>query len=81
MTYPDDTKADKRDLISNPSKDYREQARKLHEDKRYRNKMYGHAVVDSNDDLWLQYWFWYFFNDYNLIGNFLKAGLTRATGR
>ena len=37
--------------------------------------MYGHAVVDSNDDLWLQYWFWYFFNDYNLIGNFIKAGL------
>jgi hypothetical protein len=75
LTYPDGRKADKRDLISNPSKNYREQARKLHEDKRYRNHMYGHAVLDSNDDLWLQYWFWYFYNDYNLIGNFLKAGL------
>ena len=75
LTYPDGSKADKRDLISNPSKNYREQARKLHEEKRYRNHMYGHAVVDSNDDIWLQYWFWYFYNDYNLIGNFLKAGL------
>ena len=37
--------------------------------------MYGHAVVDSKNDLWLQYWFWYFYNDYNLIGSFLKAGL------
>jgi hypothetical protein len=75
LTYPGGRKADKRDLISNPSKDYREQARKLHEEKRYRNHMYGHAVLDSKDALWLQYWFWYFYNDYNLIGNFLKAGL------
>jgi hypothetical protein len=75
LTYPGGRKADKRDLISNPSKNYREQARELHEDKRYANHMYGHAVCDSKNDLWLQYWFWYFYNDYNLIGNFLKAGL------
>jgi VPS62-like protein len=75
LTYPDKSKADARDRISNPSKDYREQARKLHENKRYRNRMYGHAVIDSSGDVWLQYWFWYFYNDYNLIGNFLKAGL------
>ncbi|HEX5616876.1 MAG TPA: Vps62-related protein [Solirubrobacteraceae bacterium] len=74
-TYPGGRKADARDLISNPSKNYREQARTLHEVKRYRNRMYGHAVVDSKNALWLQYWFWYFYNDYNLIGNFLKAGL------
>ena len=43
--------------------------------------MYGHAVVDSNDDLWLQYWFWYFFNDYNLIRSFLKAGLHECARR
>ena len=57
LTYPDGRKADRRDLIGNPSKNYREQARKLHENRRYANRMYGHAVVDSNDDLWLQYWF------------------------
>jgi Vacuolar protein sorting-associated protein 62 len=75
LTYPGGRQADARDVISNPSKNDREQARKLHENKRYANRMYGHAAVDSNDDLWLQYWFWYFFNDYNLIGHFLKAGL------
>src|SRR3954465_5695246 len=27
--------------------------------------MYGHAV-EANGRLWLQYWFFYFYNDYNL---------------
>jgi hypothetical protein len=75
LKYPDGRQADAGDRISDPSENYREQARKLHENKRYANRMYGHAVLDSTDALWLQYWFWYFYNDYNLIGNFLKAGL------
>ena len=75
VTYPGGAKAADTDLISDPADDYREQARKLHAIPRYANRMYGHAVVDSDNDLWLQYWFWYFYNDYNLIGNFLKAGL------
>jgi hypothetical protein len=75
VDYPDGTRANDRDLISDRSPDYREQARKLHANKRYANRMYGHAVVDDHDDLWLQYWFFYFYNDYNLIGNFIKAGL------
>jgi hypothetical protein len=75
VTYPGGAKATDKDLIADPAKDYREQARKLHANKRYANRMYGHAVVDDDGDLWLQYWFFYFYNDYNLIGNFLKAGL------
>jgi hypothetical protein len=74
-TYPDGAKADKRDMIADGSKNYREDARRLHANPRYANRMYGHAVIDGNDDLWLQYWFFYFYNDYNLIGAFLKAGL------
>jgi hypothetical protein len=75
IEYPDGAIADKRDAIADPHDGYREQARKLHANPRYANRMYGHAVVDDNDDLWLQYWFFYFYNDYNLIGSFLKAGL------
>jgi hypothetical protein len=75
VKYPDGTAAAKKDVISDPRDDYREQARKLHANPRYANRMYGHAVTDDNGDLWLQYWFWYFYNDYNLIGMFLKAGL------
>jgi hypothetical protein len=74
-TYTNDERAAKTDVIGNPSKKYREQARELHQQVGYANQMYGHAVVDGNDDLWLQYWFFYFYNDYNLIGSFLHAGL------
>jgi hypothetical protein len=73
--YPDGSEAADKDLISDPHNDYRAQARKLHANPRYANRMYGHAVADSKGDLWLQYWFFYFYNDYNLIGSFLKAGL------
>jgi hypothetical protein len=67
--------AAKTDVISDPSKDYREQARWLHQQPGYPNHVYGHAVVDGAGDLWLQYWFFYFYNDYNLIGHILHAGL------
>jgi Vacuolar protein sorting-associated protein 62 len=74
VEYPDGAKADRRDVIGDPAKNYREQARRLHANPRYANRMYGHAVVDDHDDPWLQYWFFYFYNDYNLIGSFIKAG-------
>ena len=36
-----------------------------------KNRTYGHAV-EQNGRLWLQYWLWYFYNDYSLA---LNAGL------
>jgi hypothetical protein len=74
-TYPQNAPAAKSDAISNPSGKYRDQARLLHQLPGYANHVYGHAVVDTSGDLWLQYWFFYFYNDYNLIGAFLHAGL------
>jgi hypothetical protein len=35
-----------------------------------RNRIYGHAATDSGGRLWLQYWFWYFYNDYHLAADF-----------
>jgi hypothetical protein len=35
-----------------------------------RNRMYGHGKLDSDGRLWLQYWFWYFYNDYHLAADF-----------
>jgi hypothetical protein len=75
QSYASDPERSKTDVLSNPSRKYREQARQLHQQPQYANQMYGHAVVDGADDLWLQYWFFYFYNDYNLIGAFLHAGL------
>ena len=74
-TYPDGTPASATDVISDPSKRYEEQARALHQQPGYANRMYGHAVYDGTGALWLQYWFFYFYNDYNLIGHIIRAGL------
>ena len=60
------------DFISDPRRDYRAQYVKLRVARPdLRNRVYGHAVED-NGRLWLQYWLWYFYNDYSLA---LGAGL------
>ena len=41
----------------------------------YANRVYGHWATGSDGRLWLAYWFFYFYNDYNLIGPLIKAGL------
>jgi hypothetical protein len=54
------------DLIGDPKKNYREQYVALRASRPdLRNRMYGHAV-EAGGRLWLQYWFFYFYNDYNL---------------
>ena len=54
------------DLIGNPRRNYREQYVALRQARPdLRNRMYGHAV-EAAGRLWLQYWFYYFYNDYNL---------------
>jgi hypothetical protein len=64
--YADGTAVEKDDLIGVHGKDYREQYRKLRVDHdELNNVVYGHAV-EANGRLWLQYWLWYFFNDYQL---------------
>jgi len=49
------------DVLSDPSGDYRRQARALHAQAVYANQIYGHAARDSAGELWLQYWFFYFY--------------------
>ena len=56
------------DAISDPARDYRDQYVALRQKGDYRNRMYGRAKEDSGGRLWLQYWFFYFYNDYNLAG-------------
>ena len=67
-------------MISDPARDYASQARDAPSQSRYRNRIYGHALTGTDGRLWLQYWFFYFYNDYNLLGR-LSAGCTRATGK
>jgi hypothetical protein len=63
------------DTIGCPDKQYRQRAAALHQEPGYANRCYGHVVTDRDGATWLQYWYFYFFNDYNLIGSIIKAGL------
>ena len=69
--YADGTDAQKSDVLGIQGKDYRSQYVKLREARAdLRNKIYGHAQTDPDGALWLQYWFWYFYNDYQLAAGF-----------
>jgi hypothetical protein len=61
-TYSDGTRVQKGDLLGRPAKDYLDSYRLLHPQERYRNRIYGRAV-DGRSRLWLQYWFFYYYND------------------
>ena len=73
--YADGDAALAGDRIGVTSKDYAAQARAMHAQPQYANRVYGHAATGTDGRLWLAYWFFYFYNDYNLIGPFIKAGL------
>jgi len=63
------------DRIADPAHDYVAQAQSMHAQPQYANRVYGHAATGSDGRVWLAYWFFYFYNDYNLIGPLIKAGL------
>ena len=64
--YADGKEVRDGDRIGDPGKNYRAQYVALRAARPdLRNRMYGHAV-EANGHLWLQYWFFYFYNDYNL---------------
>jgi hypothetical protein len=65
-TYGSGAEVRDTDLIGNPHRNYREQYVALRQARPdLRNRMYGHAV-EAGGRLWLQYWLYYFYNDYNL---------------
>ena len=65
-THANGAKVDKTDVIGVRGKDYRSQYVRLRTSRPdLNNRMYGRAV-EANGRLWLQYWLWYFYNDYQL---------------
>jgi hypothetical protein len=65
-TYANQKPAEKTDVIGVRGKNYREQYVALRTARPDLNNVtYGHAI-EANGRLWLQYWLWYFYNDYQL---------------
>ena len=70
-TYPDGSAAQASDVLGIQGKDYRTQYSRLRTARAdLRNVVYGHTQTDPDGKLWLQYWFWYFYNDYQLAAGF-----------
>lgn len=74
-SYPNDGPVSAEDLISCPYRDYTEQARNLHVQPGYANRVYGRWAQGTDGCMWLQYWFFYFYNDFELLGDAFPAGL------
>ncbi len=68
-SYPSGGQVERTDVIGCSRRDYRDQYVALRSDRRYANRIYGRAKEDRGR-LWLQYWFFYFYNDYQLAGGF-----------
>jgi hypothetical protein len=68
LAYQNEESVAEDDAISAPTRNYRAMYVALRQLPGYKNRMYGRAKEDSKNRLWLQYWFYYFFNDYNLAG-------------
>ena len=68
MAYADSKPAFKTDAIGDTTRSYAANAAKLHKQAKYANRVHGHARKDSQGRLWLQYWLFYYYNDYQLLG-------------
>jgi hypothetical protein len=62
------------DAIGETTRDYAAHAAALHRQPRYRDRVYGHARRDRAGRLWLQYWLFYYYNDFQLLGPLVSGG-------
>ena len=72
--YGDGKKVLASDVIGETTRDYARHAAALHRQARYRDRVYGHARRDTQGRLWLQYWLFYYYNDFQLLGPLLSGG-------
>jgi hypothetical protein len=65
--YADGTVAHRTDLIDSVGRDYVVQAREMHRGA-YADRIHGRAVRAEDGGWWLQYWFFYLYNDKAFLG-------------
>src|ERR1700754_4120287 len=73
-TYSDGRAVLADDVIGETTKDYAKRAAALHKNASYRDKAHAHARADRSGRLWLQYWLFYYYNDFQLLGPLLSGG-------
>jgi hypothetical protein len=73
-SYASGAKVSRTDYLDAVGRRYVEDARRLHADARYADRTYGRAVRVSSGATWLQYWFFYYYNDKNFFGIGLHEG-------
>ena len=71
--YPDGTKATKSDYLDAVGGDHVLTVRDLHSQAKYADRVYGHGKEDGGR-LWLQYWFFYYFNSKSVLRLGLHEG-------
>ena len=70
QTYGNGTQVQRTDVIGLQGQDYRARYVRLRTARPdLSNRIYGHAV-EAGGRVWLQYWMWYFYNDYQLAFGF-----------
>ncbi|MBE2316212.1 hypothetical protein DVA67_009510 [Solirubrobacter sp. CPCC 204708] len=74
LDYLGTYQAQRGDVIGDTKRDYEETAAKLHANPRYANRVYGHARRDRNGKLWLQYWLFYYYNHFRILGSLVSGG-------
>jgi hypothetical protein len=73
-TYGDGASVLATDVIGETTHDYKAHAAAAHRDVRYRDRVHGHARRDDQGRLWLQYWCFYYYNDFQLAGPLVSGG-------
>lgn len=72
--YPYGTEVKDKDHLDAVGKDYVADARAMHALPGYADQVYGFANRHSPNELWLQYWFFYYYNDKGFLFSGLHEG-------
>jgi hypothetical protein len=72
--YENGVESRKTDYIDAAGKQYAADARRMHAKAAYANRIYGHVAREANGTVWLQYYFFYYYNDKSFLGVGLHEG-------
>jgi len=72
--YADSGAVRRDDYLDAVGRDYVLAARELHARPEFADRVYGHAVSGTDGSTWLQYWFFYYWNNKSFLGFGLHEG-------